>query len=222
MTAVILVCSQDPELYLLLAHILHREGFEARLAATEGDAVDACTSAAISAVLLDCAGWPRIASICALLKEAGLPVGALIGANMGVQHLQLIRAGLEDVITRPLSPSKLLAFLKNIRAQPEPATSSSFVIPADLVVEQHAVVVAGKRINLAPIEARILRFLVGRQGEISTREQLIEAVWPNPRAVDRRTVDVHIGRLRRATAGVRNLRIRTVYGVGYAAELYEA
>ncbi|MBX5106002.1 response regulator transcription factor [Rhizobium lentis] len=222
MTAVILVCSQDAELYLLLAHILHGEGFEARLAATEDEAAEACTSAAISAVLLDCAGWPSdVASICALSKEAGLPVGALIGGDMRAQHIQLIKAGLEDVIARPLSPAKLIAFLNSVRPRPEPTISSSFVIPADLVVEDHAVVVAGKRINLAPMEARILKFLVERQGEISTREQLIEAVWPNPRYVGRRAVDVHIGRLRRALAELRNVRVRTAYGAGYAVEFHE-
>ncbi|MBB3355579.1 two-component system phosphate regulon response regulator PhoB [Rhizobium sp. BK049] len=222
MTAVILVCSQDAELYLLLAHILHGEGFEARLAATEDDAAEACTSAAISAVLLDCGSWPSdIAAICALSKEARLPLGALAGGEHA-QHLRLIKAGLEDVIARPLSPAKLIAFLDSVRPRPEPTISSSFVIPADLVVEDHAVVVAGKRINLAPMEARILKFLVERQGEISTREQLIEAVWPNPRYVGRRAVDVHIGRLRRALAELRNVRVRTAYGAGYAVEFHEA
>ncbi|WP_267970733.1 helix-turn-helix domain-containing protein [Rhizobium leguminosarum] len=78
--------------------------------------------------------------------------------------------------------------------------------------------VSGKRIALAPMEMRILRFLLERQGQISTREQLIEAVWPDPHVVESPTVDVHMGRLRRAVGGPRNLRIRTVYGAGYALE----
>ncbi|MDR9774718.1 response regulator transcription factor [Rhizobium hidalgonense] len=223
MTSVILVCSQDAELYLLLAHILHREGFEAQLAASEDDAVDACTTSAISAVLLDCAGWPGdVAPLCSLLKEAGLPVGALIGGDMRSQHLQLIRAGLEEVITRPLSPSKLLAFLNTVGPGPNAVTAPSFVVPAEFVFEQQAVVFAGRRIDLAPIEARILKFLLENQGQISTREQLIDAVWTNPRRVDRRTVDVHIGRLRKAVGGLRSLRVRTVYGAGYALEFHDA
>ncbi|PDS99910.1 transcriptional regulator [Rhizobium sp. S9] len=222
MTAVILVCSQDAELYLLLAHVLHHEGFEARLAVSEDDAADACTLAAISAVLLDCAAWSSdIAPLLALLKEAGLPVGALIGGDMRERHLQLIRAGLEEVITRPLSPSKLLAFLNTVRPRPEAVPAPSFVVSAEFVFEQHAVVFAGKRINLSPIEARILKLLLERQGQVSTREQVIEAVWPHPRPVDPRTVDVHIGRLRRAVAAIRNLRVRTVYGAGYALEFHE-
>ncbi|WP_246799904.1 helix-turn-helix domain-containing protein [Rhizobium indicum] len=60
-----------------------------------------------------------------------------------------------------------------------------------------------------------------RHGQISTRKQLIEAVWSDPHAVERRTVDVHIGRLRKAFAGLRNLRIRTVYGAGYALEYHD-
>ncbi|XKM43062.1 hypothetical protein A4U53_035360 (plasmid) [Rhizobium ruizarguesonis] len=116
MAPVILVCSQNAELYLLLAHILRSEGFEARLAASDDDVADARTSAELSAVILDCAGWPSdVAPLCVLLKSAGLPVGALIGGDMRAEHLQLIKAGLEGIITRPLSPSKLLAFLHGIK-----------------------------------------------------------------------------------------------------------
>ncbi|NEJ73372.1 DNA-binding response regulator [Rhizobium phaseoli] len=221
MTPIILVCSQDAELYLLLAHVLHSEGFEARLAASEDDVMDACTSEEISAVLLDCAGWPSdLAPLCALLKGTGLSVGALIDGNMRAQHLQLIKAGLDEGITRPLSPSKLLAFLQGIRPRSEAVTRSSFAVPAEFVFEPHAVVVSGKRISLAPMEVRILRFLLERQGQISTRQQLIEAAWPDRHAVESRTVDVHIGRLRRAIAELRDLRVRTVYGAGYALEFH--
>ncbi|WP_246621285.1 winged helix-turn-helix transcriptional regulator [Rhizobium laguerreae] len=218
---VILVCSQNAELYLLLAHILRSEGFEARLAASDDDVADARTSAELSAVILDCAGWPSdVAPLCVLLKSAGLPVGALIGGDMRAEHLQLIKAGLEG-ITRPLSPSKLLAFLHGIKPLPQAGTLPNFAAAAEIVFGPHAVVVSGKRVALAPMEMRILRFLLERQGQISTREQLIEAVWRDPHAVESRTVDVHIGRLRKAFAGLRNLGIRTVYGAGYALEYHD-
>ncbi|NEH55838.1 DNA-binding response regulator [Rhizobium leguminosarum] len=219
MPPIILICSQDAELYLLLAHILRSEGLEARLAASDDDVADACASAELSAVVLDCAGWPSdVAPLCALLKGSGLPVGALIGGDMRAEHLQLIKAGLDEGITRPLSPSKLLAFLHGISPRSEASTLPNFAAPTEIVFGPHAVVVSGKRIALAPMEMRIFRFLLERQGQISTREQLIEAVWPDPHAVESRTVDVHIGRLRKAFAGLRNLRIRTVYGSGYALD----
>lgn len=221
MAPVILVCSQNAELYLLLAHILCSEGFEARLAADDADVVDACASAELSAVVLDCAAWPSdVAPLCQLLKDAGLPVGALIGENTRAQHLQLIKAGLDEGIARPLSPSKLLAFLQGISQQSEASTLPSFAA-AEIVFGPHVVVVSGKRIALAPMEMRILRFLLERQGQISSRAQLIEAVWPDPHSVESRTVDVHIGRLRKAFAGLSNLRIRTVYGAGYALECHD-
>ncbi|WP_245500380.1 winged helix family transcriptional regulator [Rhizobium leguminosarum] len=182
---------------------------------------DARTSAELSAVILDCAGWPSdVAPLCVLLKSAGLPVGALIGGDMRAEHLQLIKAGLEG-ITRPLSPSKLLAFLHGIKPLPQAGTLPNFAAAAEIVFGPHAVVVSGKRVALAPMEMRILRFLLERQGQISTREQLIEAVWRDPHAVESRTVDVHIGRLRKAFAGLRNLGIRTVYGAGYALEYHD-
>ncbi|MCW1410902.1 response regulator transcription factor [Rhizobium sp. 1AS11] len=221
MPPIILICSQDAELYLLLAHILRSEGFEARLAASDDDVADACASAELSAVVLDCAGWPSdVAPLCALLKGSGLPVGALIGGDMRAEHLKLIKAGLDEGITRPLSPSKLLAFLHGISPRSEVSTLN-FPAPTEIVFGPHTVVVSGKRIALAPMEMRIFRFLLERQGQISTREQLIEAVWPYPHAVESRTVDVHIGRLRKAFAGLRNLRIRTVYGAGYALEYHD-
>ncbi|WP_210271733.1 winged helix-turn-helix transcriptional regulator [Rhizobium leguminosarum] len=218
---VILVCSQNAELYLLLAHILRSEGFEARLAASDDDVADARTSAELSAVILDCAGWPSdVAPLCVLLKSAGLPVGALIGGDMRAEHLQLIKAGLEG-ITRPLSPSKLLAFLHGIKPLPQAGTLPNFAAAAEIVFGPHAVVVSGKRVAFAPMEMRILGFLLERQGQISTREQHIEAVWRDPHAVESRAVDVHIGRLRKAFAGLRNLGIRTVYGAGYALEYHD-
>ncbi|MHC2572698.1 winged helix-turn-helix domain-containing protein [Rhizobium leguminosarum] len=222
MPPIILICSQDAELYLLLTHILDSEGFQARLATSHDDVVDACTSGEISAVVLDCAGWPSdVAPLCALLKDSGLPVGALVSEDTRAQHLQLIKVGLDEGITRPLSPSKLLAFLHGISARSEASTLPNFAAAADIVFGPHAVVVSRKRIALAPIEMRILRFLLERQGQISTREQLIEAVWPDPRTVECRTVDVHIGRLRKAFAGLRNLRIRTVYGAGYVLDYHD-
>ncbi|MBX4917900.1 response regulator transcription factor [Rhizobium bangladeshense] len=223
MTPVILVCSQDVELYLLLAHILRSEGFEARLASTDDDALGACTPTEIAAVLLDCAGWPSdVARLCALLKDTGISVAALIGGDMREQHLQLIKAGLDEGIIRPLSPSKLLGFLHGIKPRSEALARPTSAVPAELVFEQRAVVFEGKRITLAPMEARILGFLLERRWEITTREQLIKAVWPNPHTVGGRTVDVHIGRLRKAFAGFANLQVRTVYGVGYALEYHQS
>ena len=222
MASVILVCSRNAELYLLLAHILRCEGFEARLAASDDDVVVACASAGVSAIVLDCAGWSSdIAPLCALLKNSGIPVGALIGEDTRAQHLELIKAGLDEGITRPLSPSKLLAFLHGIRPRSEALTQLNFAATAEVVLGSHVVVVSGTRIALAPMEMRIFKFLLERQGQISTRMQLIEAVWPAPHAVESRTVDVHIGRLRKAFAGLRNLKIRTRYGVGYALECHD-
>ncbi|WP_037172384.1 response regulator transcription factor [Rhizobium sp. Pop5] len=223
MTPVILVCSQDAELYLLLAYILRSEGYEARLGASEGDVVEACGSADISAVLLDCVSWPSdIGRLCALLKDTGASVGALIGGDMRAQHLQLIKAGLDECIMRPLSPSKLVAFLHGIKPRPEAVVLPGFAVPSEFEFEPHAVVVSGKRVILAPLELRIFKFLLERHGQISTRKQLLEAVWPNPHVVGNRTVDVHIGRLRRAFAGFGNLRIRAVYGSGYTLEHHGA
>ncbi|MGO8004148.1 winged helix-turn-helix domain-containing protein [Rhizobium ruizarguesonis] len=222
MAPIILVCSQDAELYLLLAHVLRGEGFETRLAANDDDVVDACASAELSAVVLACAGWPSdVAPLFALLKDSGLPVGALVSEDTRAQHLQLIKAGLDEGITRPLSPSKLLAFLHGISPRSEASTLPNFAAAADIVFGPQAVVVSGKIITLAPMEVKILRFLLERQGQISTREQLIEAVWPDPHTVESRTVDVHIGRLRKAFAGLRNLRIRTVYGAGYVLDYHD-
>jgi DNA-binding response OmpR family regulator len=75
-----------------------------------------------------------------------------------------------------------------------------------------------ERSSFTNVKETTLRFLFDRQGQISTRKQLIEAVWSDPYAVGNRTVDVHIGRLRKAFAGHRKLRIRMVYGAGYALE----
>jgi len=75
----------------------------------------------------------------------------------------------------------------------------------------------GREVRLGPTEYKLLEFLMSAPGRVFSREQLLDGVWGNNNYVDERTVDVHIGRLRRSiTRGKEKDPIRTVRGAGYS------
>ncbi|MGD9740711.1 MAG: winged helix-turn-helix domain-containing protein, partial [Bauldia sp.] len=105
------------------------------------------------------------------------------------------------------------------RAKPE--TIASFLRNGDLELdrETHRVRRGGREIHLGPTEYKLLEFLMQSPGRVFSREQLLDAVWGRDVYVDERTVDVHVGRLRRAiNRGRSRDPIRTVRGAGYALD----
>ena len=83
--------------------------------------------------------------------------------------------------------------------------------------QSHRVRRAGRDLHLGPTEYRLLEYLMRHPGRVYSREQLLDGVWGNDVYVDERTVDVHVGRLRKAiNRGREQDPIRTVRGAGYA------
>lgn len=135
-----------------------------------------------------------------------------------------VRAGASDCVLGPLSRT---AILDRIMAMPASANESGEpqrLSLGELVVDSAAFQARwqGKAIPLMPNELRLLRFLVAHPGRVFTRAQLIEALGKQDPPIDERTVDVWIGRLRRALrrAGA-NDPLRTVRGMGYVLDLPE-
>ena len=105
------------------------------------------------------------------------------------------------------------------RARPERVAEMLSLGDIDLDREKKRVSRAGRDIVLGPTEYRLLEFLMERPGRVFTREQLLDGVWGNEVYIDERTVDVHVGRLRKALNRGRAVDpIRTVRGAGYALD----
>ncbi|ULJ75935.1 winged helix-turn-helix transcriptional regulator [Rhizobium gallicum] len=219
----VLICTEDPELYLLLNHILSVEGFPSQLADSDADVESCLQKGGLLAVIFDGVAWRGdIVALCSLSKQAGLAVGALIAGDMRTMHLQMIKAGLDDGIMRPLDPERLLAFLRYARRAAGNPSAFGEVPPSALPTHisvssdsQH-VTISGRHLALTSIEGRILETLLRHGNRTCSRDDLLTAVWREPHDVGARTVDVHIARLRKALSACHDVRIKTVYGEGYA------
>ena len=121
--------------------------------------------------------------------------------------------------------TELLARLRAVMRRIRPALADDKVTVGDIVVDRvaHRVKRAGREIHLGPTEFRILDHLMQHPGRVFSREQLLDAVWGSDVYVEARTVDVHIGRLRKALmVGSETDPIRTVRSAGYSLDLESA
>ncbi|WFP93010.1 winged helix-turn-helix domain-containing protein [Ensifer adhaerens] len=163
---------------------------------------------------------------CVKLKQEprtfGITTVGLIGPGAESRFIDLLKAGIDENFVRPIAPSKLLGFLRDRILLPNasgPMAGDGRILAyagIELNTNRHSVKCFGINVHLGPIEFRLLKFLMENREQACSRVQLIEAGWPERRFVDAKTVNVHIGRLRKAlsAAGGADL-IRTVRSSGY-------
>ncbi|GLR45900.1 transcriptional regulator [Mesorhizobium amorphae] len=230
MKPLVAICSQDTELYLFLSHILAVDGFTSEPAGGVEDALELADERELQAVVLDCGPTSAIGStICARLKgeprTGDLPVIALIAPGAENQHLNLLKAGIDESFVRPIAPAKLLDCLRTKLALPKPGSNGiengSWLCCGSLEMKPDAYRVRGNGhdIHLGPLEFNLLRQLLEAPGKVFTRDELIDAAWPDNIHIGARTVDVHISRIRKALkAASPGSVIRTVRSAGYSLE----
>ena len=122
-------------------------------------------------------------------------------------------------MVKPFSIPELMARVKALLRRIKPELIATILNAGDIELNRdtHRVRRAGREIHLGPTEFRLLEFLMQSPGRVFTREQLLDGVWGRDVYVDERTVDVHVGRLRKAiNRGRKPDPIRTVRGAGYA------
>ena len=219
----VLICTQDAELYLLLDHIIAVAGYQPTLACNDADVVARLDKqGALVAILVDIASWSGdLDELCRRARDGGQRVCALITPGRNAAHLRLIKAGIDDGIARPLSPSRLLDFLRSAaerRSPPKPSAGPAMIQPV-LQAAGAVILVDGRRLDVTAIEAKILLALASSQASPCSREAIVRAAWPQEQCISMRTVDAHVARLRKRLAGRPELRIATVYGKGYALVL---
>ncbi|QDG94043.1 response regulator transcription factor (plasmid) [Rhizobium sp. NIBRBAC000502774] len=227
MKKLILIGSVDADFFLLLSHILEVEGYQVRMARGVEEMSHLADDHQVMAILLDCRPDPFPAvEVCARIKgnhrTAGVPVLAIIGAGAEGQYVDMQRAGAEECFVRPFAPVKLLEYLRKrtlSRALPRARSGQLSYGGIEIDFEHHRVSRNGLNVHLGPLEFAVLSYLMERPTEICRRAELMSAVWPGLHHVEERTLNVHIGRLRkRLNENGQPDLIRTVRGVGYILE----
>lgn len=149
-----------------------------------------------------------------------LPVIMLTARGEETDRVRGLATGSDDYLVKPFSMPEFIARVKALLRRAKPEVLSSVLKVGDIVLdrESHRVYRKKIEIKLGPTEFRLLEFMMRHPGRVFSRGQLIDNVWGETIYIDERTVDVHVGRLRKAvnTGGHLPDVIRTVRGAGYS------
>ncbi|PHP29047.1 phosphate regulon transcriptional regulator PhoB [Limimaricola cinnabarinus] len=220
----VLIVEDEPSQRAVLAYNLESEGFRVS-EAEDGDAALLMVAEEIpDLVVLD---WmlPGVSGIeiCRRIKARpetrGLPIIMLSARTEEVDRVRGLETGADDYVVKPYSVSELMARVKSQLRRSRPAGVGETLSFEDITLdaETHRVQRAGQPVKLGPTEFRLLATFLERPGRVWSREALLDRVWGRDVYVDTRTVDVHIGRLRKALCAHGGTDpLRTVRGAGYA------
>ena len=224
----ILVVEDDDALGTLLRYNLEREGYAVALATDGEEALIQAEEQLPDLVVLD---WmlPRVSGIevCRRLRQKPLsrnvPIIMLTARGEESDRIRGLDTGADDYVVKPFAVTELSARIRAGLRRLRPGLAEDVVVRGALILDRsaHRVSRDGEEIHLGPTEFRMLDFFMQNPGRVFSREQLLDSVWGSDVYVEARTVDVHIGRLRKALAkGKPGFNpIRTVRSAGYALEV---
>ena len=226
MSAHVLVVEDEEALAQLLKYNLEKEGYRVSVAQDGEEALIVADEVKPDLVLLD---WmlPKAPGIevCRRLRARqetrNTPIVMLTARDEESDRIRGLDTGADDYLSKPFSMSELLARLRAVMRRIRPGLADDKMRAGDIILDRasHRVKRAGRDVHLGPTEFRILDHLMQHPGRVFSREQLLDAVWGSDVYVETRTVDVHIGRLRKAlNIGDENDPIRTVRSAGYALD----
>ncbi|MGO9421373.1 phosphate regulon transcriptional regulator PhoB [Roseiarcus sp.] len=220
----ILIAEDEPDLAVLLSYNLEAEGYVVDSVGRGDEAELRLAESPPDLVILD---WmlPGVSGleICRRLRAREntrmLPVIMVSARGAEAERVRGLLVGADDYIVKPFSVPELLARVRALlrRTRPERIADRLSAGDFNLDRETRCVRRGDRDIHLAPTEFRLLEFLLEKPGRVFTRNQLLDDIWGRAAEIDDRTVDVHIGRLRKKLSkGRERDPIRTVRSVGYA------
>jgi DNA-binding response OmpR family regulator len=216
----ILVVEDEANIASFVAMYLQKAGYEVGVARNGAEALAKAGADAPALIVLDLM-LPDIdgVDVCRRIRQrSDVPILMLTARDDDVDKIIGLEVGADDYLTKPFNPRELVARVKSIlrrsttrRTLPEGGFLEHGVLRIDS--GRREVTVAGDEVQLAPKEFDLLWELLDHRGLVLTRDQLLERVWGYTFAGDTRTVDVHVGQLRRKLGEA--CPIVTVWGVGY-------
>lgn len=226
MAARILVTEDEEALCALLEYNLGKEGFDVTLCRNGEETLDTLKDEKPDLLLLD---WmlPHVSGIeiCRQVRARpetrDIPIIMLTARGEEEDRIRGLDTGADDYLTKPFSMTELLARVRAVLRRSRPTLSGDIATFGDIVLDRETRRVrrGDREIHVGPTEFRLLDCLLQRPGRVYSREQLLDLVWGRDVYVEARTVDVHVGRLRKALNNSDERDpIRTVRAAGYALD----
>ena len=220
----IMVVEDEEPLGVLLRYNLEAEGYQVEIVTRGDDAEIRLQENVPDLLVLD---WmvPAVSGIelCRRLRmrpeTQRLPIIMLTARGEESDRVRGLSTGADDYLVKPFSTPEFMARVRALLRRAKPEVLSSVLKVGDIMLDREAHRVYRKKneIKLGPTEFRLLEFMMRHPGRVFSRSQLLDNVWGETIYIDERTVDVHVGRLRKAVneAGAPDV-IRTIRGAGYA------
>lgn len=225
----VLVADDDPNICEIIRLYFEQQSFQLIVVHDGLAALEAVEKESPHLVILDVM-MPKLDGfqVCKEInKKFDIPIIMLTAKGEEVDRVLGLELGADDYVTKPFSPRELLARIKAIFRRIEPKQlavtgeqQKELSFPGLTINPQRReVLVKGEKVNFRPKEFDLLYFLANNQGNVYTREQLLEQVWGYDFFGDMRTVDVHIKKIRQKLNDLERDYIHTVWGVGYKFEV---
>ncbi|MCY3598561.1 MAG: response regulator transcription factor [Gemmatimonadetes bacterium] len=221
--AQILVVDDEPDILSVLVYHLSREGYRVTTAVNGQGALTTAQAEQPDLIILDLMlpgmdGYEVLQRLRGAESTSSMPVILLTARREEDERVKGFEVGADDYITKPFSARELTlrveALLRRSKAEPFSTSRRVTVGPVVLDREAHRVFSEGVEVDLTRLEYRLLEVLLERRGRVQTRRQLLQAVWDTNAAIETRTVDMHVARLRTKLGEAASL-IETVRGIGY-------
>ena len=218
----VLVVDDDPDIRRLVETVLQRDGFISSSAASSAELFKKLPQFKPELIVLDLQlpdedGFAILKKLKENPATVGIPVVMLTVQSVDSYKIAGLEIGADDYIVKPFNQGELIARIKAVLRRSKPKSETHGMISdggVKLFLEQHRLEIDGKAVALSPKEFDLLAALMRQKNSVLTREALCETVWGHELYQNTRTVDVHVGRLRKKM-GKYEGRIETVERIGY-------
>jgi two-component system response regulator BaeR len=223
----VMVVEDEPKIAQLLVDYLQRDGFNVTVLDEGTDAVEIVRAREPGFLILDLMlpGKDGL-TICREVRQfSNMPIMMLTAKVDEIDRLIGLELGADDYVCKPFSPREVVARVRTIqrRLQQQPAVATDNELSyrdITLYLDRYECIAQGQRIELTPVEFKMLRGFMSQPGRVFSRDQLMDFSYPDKRIVSDRTIDTHVKNLRKKLAQSANEEelIHSIYSVGYKIE----
>jgi two-component system response regulator BaeR len=223
----IIVVEDEPKIAQLLVDYLKQDGFNVTVLSEGTDAVEIIKASKPGFLILDLMlpGKDGL-TICREVRQfSTVPIMMLTAKVDEIDRLIGLELGADDYVCKPFSPREVVARVRTIvrRVQQQPVVAAENELSyreITLYLDRYECIAQGQRIELTPVEFKMLRGFMSRPGRVFSRDQLMDLSYPDERIVSDRTIDTHVKNLRKKLAACSDGEemIHSIYGIGYKIE----